>query len=140
MRCPDRSPISYHFQYECPSEQCTVFTACSHSAVDSWTQCFSISNSTNYIFMLFVSLQHNVYLRINSKNWQAHCQTIRNSELWVVFSSVPSTTGQQIQDVLFSCLGIYHFVSVHLEESFCLISFSSDCARVSVAHGYDSDT
>lgn len=132
--------MSYNFQYECPSEQCTVFPAYSHSAVDSWTQCFSISNSTNYIFMLFVSLQHNVYLRINSQNWQAHRQTIRNSELWVVFYSVPSSMGQQIQDVLFSCPGIYHFVSVHLEESFCLISFSSDCARVSVAHSYDSDT
>lgn len=35
---------------------------------------------------------------------------------------------------------LWFSVSVYLKEQFCLISFSSDCAWVSVAHCYDSDT
>jgi len=55
--------------------------------------------------MLFVALLHTVYMSVNSKNWQFHCQTLGHSELWVVFSSVSSTIGKQIADVLFSFSG-----------------------------------
>lgn len=50
-----------------------------------WTQRFSISNPVYCIFMLFVSLQHNAYLRVNSKSKQVNSQKLRNSAVSGIF-------------------------------------------------------